>query len=193
MTGDHAEAGAGGDGLDLYAYAYLAGRERRVLESAVVVLAERGVLSLAAGRLRVMGGEPPQDPVELAVVAACPRSKPVGDVLDGLRGSPEIEALVRRLVSLGLVRNRPRGTSRAGRRCLASAVSEGRVPPYVLHGPAALDPGPVRYGLAATGSGRDGLGRTLRRMGKALDDPAHAADGGADGGGFGGGGGGGGD
>ncbi|MFD7916698.1 TIGR04222 domain-containing membrane protein [Streptomyces sp. NPDC059752] len=181
-------AGSGGEVLDLYEYAYLAGGERRVVESAIVSLVEHGTLSLRAARLRTIGAELPQHPVERAVIAACPRSKRVQEVFEALEHCDEVDELARRLVLLGLVRNWRRTTTRAGRRRLAAAAAGGSLPPYVLEGPAHLDPGPVRYGLLVD-TGPDGLGRTLRRMGKALDNESdhHATDGGFSCGGGGGG------
>ncbi|MFK3735171.1 TIGR04222 domain-containing membrane protein [Streptomyces sp. NPDC088090] len=189
-------ADSGGEDLDLYQYAYLAGGSPRVAESAVVQLTERGTLSLGTTRLRVIGEERPEHPVEIAVVVACPRSKPVREVIETVRNSPEVDAVARRLVSLGLVRRWRGKPTRAGRRCLADAAAAGRVPAYALHGPAALVPGSARRGPADSHPVPDGLGRTLIRMGKALDDGrGHDTDSSAEGGGsdgFGGGGGGGG-
>ncbi len=183
---------SGGEDLDLYQYAYLAGGALRVAESVVVSLTERGTLSLGAARLRVLVEELPEHPVELAVIAACPRSKPLREVIEAVRHSSEVDDVARRLVSLGLVRRRRRKPTRAGRRSLAHAASEGRVPAYALHGPAALVTGSARRGPLGTHPVPDDLGRTLIRMGKALDDDrGHGTDSGADGGGIGGGGGGG--
>ncbi|WP_030715811.1 TIGR04222 domain-containing membrane protein [Streptomyces sp. NRRL S-237] len=187
-------AGSGGEVLDVYEYAYLAGGEQRVMESAIIALVERGTLSLRAARLRTVDEEQPPHPVERAVIAACPRSKRVDEVVEDLRHREEIDAVARRLVHLGLVRNWRRQPTRAGRRHLAAAASEGTLPAYVLEGTAALAPGPVRAGLRGTHTLPDGLGRTLRRMGKALeDDSDHTSDGYGGGGDGGGGGGGGGD
>lgn len=185
---------SGGEDLDLYQYAYLAGGGLRVAESAVVSLTERGTLSLGAARLRVIGGEHPEHPVELAVIVACPRSKPVREVIEAVRHSSAVDVVARRLVSLGLVRRWRRKPTRAGRRRLAAAASAGQVPAYALHGSAALVPGSARRGPLDAHPVPDGLGRTLIRMGKALDDGrGHGTDSSADGGGSGGGGGGGGD
>ncbi|MFF4265959.1 TIGR04222 domain-containing membrane protein [Streptomyces virginiae] len=185
-----AGTGSGGEVLDVYAYAYLAGGEQRVVESAIIALVERGTLSLGAGRLRTVDAEQPPHPVERAVIAACPRSKRVEEVFEDLRHREEIDALVHRLVHLGLVRHWRRRPTRAGRRQLAAAVSEGTLPAYVLEGTAALAPGPVRAGPSGTHTLPDGLGRTLRRMGKALEDDSDNTSGGYGGGGDGGGGGG---
>ncbi|MER7764432.1 TIGR04222 domain-containing membrane protein [Streptomyces sp. NPDC097619] len=160
--------------LDAYQYGYLVGGSLRVAESAVVSLIERGILSLGAARVRVRGEEEPEHPVELAVIAACPRSKPVREVIDAVRNSSEVEELARRLVSLGLVHRRRRKPTRVGRRRMAEAVSAGKLPSYALHGQHVSD----------------GLGSSLIRMGKALDDDhGRGADGGGEGGGSGGGGG----
>ncbi|MFJ5934039.1 TIGR04222 domain-containing membrane protein [Streptomyces sp. NPDC093071] len=181
--------GAGGD-LDLYQYAYLAGGGLRVAESAVVSLTERGTLSLGAARLRVTGEERPEHPVELAVVVACPRSKPVREVIESVGHSSEVDVIARRLVSLGLVRRWRRKPTRAGRRRLADAASAGQVPAYALRGPAALVPGSARRGPLDVHPALGDLGRALTRMGKALDDDrGHGTDSSADAGGFGGGGG----
>ncbi|MFB6484086.1 TIGR04222 domain-containing membrane protein [Streptomyces virginiae] len=185
-----AGTGNGGEALDVYEYAYLAGGEQRVLESAIIALVERGTLSLRAGRLRTVDAEQPPHPVERAVIAACPRSKRVEEVFEDLRHREEIDALVHRLVHLGLVRDWHRRPTRAGRRQLAAAVSQGTLPAYVLEGTAALAPGPVRAGLSGPHTLPDGLGRTLRRMGKALEDDSDTTSGGYGGGGDGGGGGG---
>lgn len=177
--------------LDVYDHAYLAGGEQRVLESAIIALVERGTLSLRAGRLRTVDAERPPHPVERAVIAACPRSKRVEEVFEDLRHREEIDALARRLVHLGLVRDWRRRPTRAGRLRLAAAVSEGTLPAYVLEGTTALAPGPVRAGLSGPHTLPDGLGRTLRRMGKALEDDSDHTSGGYGGGGGDGGGGGG--
>ncbi|MFG2973537.1 TIGR04222 domain-containing membrane protein [Streptomyces sp. NPDC048331] len=180
---------SGGAALDPYDHAYLAGGEQRVMESAIIALVERGTLSLRAARLRVVDAEHPPHPVERAVIAACPRSKRVEEVFADLRHCEELDALVRRLVHLGLVRNWPRRPTRTGRRQLAAA-SEGTLPAYVLEGTSALAPGPVRAGLHGAHTLPDGLGRTLRRMGKALEDDSDTTGGGHScGGGDGGGGG----
>ncbi|MFE4639316.1 TIGR04222 domain-containing membrane protein [Streptomyces sp. NPDC056773] len=179
-----AEAHSVGEDLDPYQYAYLAGGGMRVAESAVVSLIERGMLSLRAARLRVIGGEQPEHPVELAVIVACPRSKPVREVIEAVRNSSEVDELARRLVSLGLVRRRRRKPTRAGRRRLADAAAAGHVPAYVVHGPVALAPGSTRRGLLGANPLPDTLGRTLIRMGKALDDDrSHGPDAGGSGGG----------
>ncbi|MFJ4612141.1 TIGR04222 domain-containing membrane protein [Streptomyces griseus] len=188
MTLSWGRAGAEdtGGALDRYAYAYLAGGGRRVAESAVVALTEQGALSLRAGRLRPTGdGVPAAHAVEHAVIAACPRSTRVREVTEAVGRSQPVDDIARRLVRLGLLGGRRRRTTRAGRRLLAAAASEGTLPGYVLHGPTALATGPIRHGLLGAHPAPDGLGRTLRRMGKALDDDhgpsAEAAPGGGHG------------
>ncbi|MFG2841403.1 TIGR04222 domain-containing membrane protein [Streptomyces zaomyceticus] len=167
--------------LDLYEYAYLAGGTQRVAESVIISLAERGVVSLRAARLRAVGEAHPGHPVERALLAACPRSMRVQDVIEALGDSREVDEIADRLVALRLVSSRRRRTTRAGRRRLASAISEGSLPAYVREGPAALAPGSVRYGLLSTRAVPDGLGRTLMRMGRALDDDrADSTDNGSD-------------
>ncbi|MEU7024119.1 TIGR04222 domain-containing membrane protein [Streptomyces sp. NPDC046203] len=176
-----------GDELGVYAYAYLAGGGRRVAQSAALSLTERGVLSFRVGRLRVIGDERPPHPVERAVIAACPRSRPAREVVDAAADSPEVGELARGLVALGLIGSRRHRPTRAGRRCLAAVAAEGRLPAYVLAGPAALDPRrhPTPYGPAGFQTLPAGLGRTLIRMGRALDHEGdhHSDSGGGSGGG----------
>jgi len=186
------ERGGAGDGdgaLDRYAYAYLAGGRQRVVESAITVLAERGLLSLRAARLRTTGEAGSVHAVESAVLAACPRSRRVQAVIDTAGRSGPVDDIARRLVRLGLVSGRRQRTTRAGRRLLAAAVSEGSLPTYVREGHAVLATGPVPHGLLGNHAIPAGLGRSLRRMGKALDDDHGSATGGTgegvSGGGFG--------
>ncbi|MEU3882849.1 MULTISPECIES: TIGR04222 domain-containing membrane protein [Streptomyces] len=186
---DRAEARDGEGGPGHFAHAFLAGGRRRVVECAVVSLVEQGALSLRAARLRPTGDVRPGHAIEQAVLAACPRSRRVQDVLDAAARSQAVDDLARRLADLGLLSRRRQRPTRAGRRLLAAAAAEESLPPYVRHGPAALAPGPVRQGLLGGDTVPDGLGRALRRMGKALDDDhGRDADGtgeGASGGGFG--------
>ncbi|MFI5740882.1 TIGR04222 domain-containing membrane protein [Streptomyces anulatus] len=174
-----------GGALDRYAYAFLAGGRRRVVESAIVALTEQGVLSLRATRLRPTGGVRSTHAVEHAVIAACPRSKRVEEVIDAVGPSQPLDDIARQLVCLGLLSGRRQRTTRSGRRLLAAAASEGSLPRYVLEGPAVLATGPVRHGLLSAASIPDGLGRTLRRMGKALDDDHSSSTDGAPSGGIG--------
>ncbi|MFE4590008.1 TIGR04222 domain-containing membrane protein [Streptomyces laurentii] len=188
------DTGDADEELDVYAYAFLAGGTLRVAESAVIALTERGMLSLGAARLRVVGDERPGHPVERAVITACPRSKPLPQVVEAVRNSPEVAELATRLLALGLIRDWRRRPTRAGRRRLAAARAEdGLLPAYVLDGPAALlDPGPAQYGPSGVQDLPAGLNRTLMRMGRALDHdyPYYGSDSaGFDGGSSGGGGG----
>lgn len=144
-----------------------------------------GVLSLRATRLRSTGEAQSTHAVEHAVIAACPRSKRVEEVIDTVGRSQPLDDLARRLVCLGLLSGRRQRTTRAGRRLLAAAASEGSLPRYVLEGPAVLVTGPVRHGLLSATSIPDGLDRTLRRMGKALDDDHSSSTDSAPGGGIG--------
>ncbi|MEU6951977.1 TIGR04222 domain-containing membrane protein [Streptomyces sp. NPDC045714] len=187
MTRSWGRPGAGDAGgtLDRYAYAFLAGGRRRVAESAVVALTEQGTLSLRATRLRPTGEVRSTHAVERAVIAACPRSKRVGEVIDTVGRSQPVDDIARHLVCLGLLSGRRQRTTRAGRRLLAAAASEGTLPTYVLAGPAALATGPVRHGLLGAHPIPDGLGRTLRRVGKALDDDHGSSTDAAPGGGIG--------
>ncbi|MGW7095748.1 TIGR04222 domain-containing membrane protein [Streptomyces sp. NPDC054874] len=174
-----------GGALDRYAYAFLAGGPRRVVESAVVALTEQGTLSLRATRLRPTGEVRSTHAVERAVIAACPRSKRVEEVIDTVGRSQPVDDIARYLVCLGLLSGRRQRTTRAGRRLLAAAASEGTLPTYVLDGPTALATGPVRHGLLGAHPIPDGLGRALRRMGKALDDDHSSSTEAAPGGGTG--------
>lgn len=150
-----------GGALDRYAYAFLAGGRRRVAESAVVALTEQGVLSLRANRLRPTGEVRSTHAVEHAVVATCPRSKRVEEVIDTVGRSQQLDDLARQLVCLGLLSGRRQRTTRSGRRLLAAAASEGSLPGYVLEGPAVLATGPVRRGLLSATSIPDGRGLFL--------------------------------
>ncbi|MFJ7985959.1 TIGR04222 domain-containing membrane protein [Streptomyces sp. NPDC096351] len=182
----------GGEVFDPYAYAYLAGGGLRVAESAVLALIERGTVSMAAARVRVVGEVLPEHPVERAVLDACPRSKPVDEVIERVADSGVVDELARGLVLLGLAGRRRRKANRTGRRRLAEATAAGHVPPYVLHAHAVRAPGATarRGNTGARPGADDGLGRALIRMGKALDDDrGHGTEGGGFAGGGGGGGG----
>ncbi|MEU7663383.1 TIGR04222 domain-containing membrane protein [Streptomyces lincolnensis] len=185
--------------LDLYDFAFLAGGAQRVAESAVIGLSERGLVVVRVSRVRAVGGEQPQHPVERAVIAACPRGGSVAAlaVHADLQRSPEVEEIGRRLAAWGLLTGSRRRMTRLGRRRLQAAEQEGSLPAYVFGGPVVLPDGPVRRGVVGAQPIPSGLGRALVRMGKALDrdsDSDSTWDSGGDaGGGFscGGGGGGG--
>ncbi|MGP3637789.1 TIGR04222 domain-containing membrane protein [Streptomyces sp. 24-1644] len=162
-----AEHGGGVPGL--YEYAFLAGGGRRVVECALVALIERGTLSMRAARVRTVRDEQPAHPIDRALIAACSRSRSVTDVIEGLRLCPEIDALARRLVLEGLLHRRRGRPTRAGRRHLAVATSHAGIPAHVFKGPTELERGPVQYGLLSAQPIPHRLGRSLIRMGKALD------------------------
>ncbi|MEU6806137.1 TIGR04222 domain-containing membrane protein [Streptomyces neyagawaensis] len=157
--------------LDLYEVAYLAGGAHRVADSAVVTLAERGLLTVRGSRVRAVDGEQrPAHPVEDALLASCRRSRRVVAVHSALQRSPEVEEIGRRLAAQGLVTGSRRRSTRAGRRRLRAAQENGSLPAYVFEGPAVLPRGPVRRGMAGVQPIPSGLGRALIRMGKALDN-----------------------
>ncbi|KOG37139.1 TIGR04222 domain-containing membrane protein [Streptomyces resistomycificus] len=193
-TGSHRRSAADEAGaLDTYDLAFLAGRERRVVDSALIALSERGLLVIRASRVRAVGDEQPDHPIERALVAACPGSRSILATRQSLEHSPEVEEISRRLTARGLLKGSRRRTTRAGRRQLDAAARDESLPAYVLDGPATLRSGPVRRGVLGTHPTPTGLGRSLIRLGKALEDDTSgtAPD---SGGGFGcGGGGGGGD
>lgn len=187
----------GGRALDVYDFAFLAGGAQRVADSAVIGLSERGLIVVRVSRVRAVGEEVPQHPVERAVIAACPRGGSVAAlaVHAALQRSPEVEEIGRRLAAWGLLTGSRRRTTRLGRRRLQAIEQEGSLPAYVFGGPVVLPDGPVRRSVVGAQPIPSGLGRALVRMGKALDrDSDSPWDSGADaGGGFscGGGGGGG--
>lgn len=194
--GFHRAAGDEARALDVYDLAFLAGGEQRVVDSAMIALSERGLLVMRVSRVRAVGDEQPEHPVERAVVAACPRSRSIVAARESLKHSPEVEEISRRLTARGLLRGSRRRTTREGRRLLKAAGRDESLPAYVLDGPAALRPGPVRRGVMGAHPTPTGLGRYLIRLAKALehDDSGSASDSGADSGsGFSCGGGGGGD
>ncbi|MGW1720104.1 TIGR04222 domain-containing membrane protein [Streptomyces sp. NPDC002156] len=155
--------------LDSYDVAFLAGGPQRVADSALIALSERGLLRLGGSRVRAAGEAPPQHPVEGALFALCPRSRNTASVLTALQRSPEVEEIARRLAAQNLVTGSRRRPTRLGRRQLRAAERAEGLPEYVFSGPAALPPGPVRRGVASARPIPSGLGRTLIRMGKALD------------------------
>ncbi|MER5916975.1 TIGR04222 domain-containing membrane protein [Streptomyces sp. NPDC001982] len=181
--------------LDAYDVAFLAGGAQRVAASAVIALSERGLLKLSGPRVRAVGEERPQHPVERAVIASCPRSRSIAAVHAALQRSREVEEIGRRLAARGLVTGSRRRLTRTGRRQLQAAERDESLPAYVFGGPAVLPDGPVRRHVVGAQPIPSGLGRALIRMGKALDrdsdsDSASDSDAGS-GGGFSSGGGGG--
>ncbi|MGW6940082.1 TIGR04222 domain-containing membrane protein [Streptomyces xanthophaeus] len=186
--------------LDIYEVAFLAGGPQRVAEVALLGLRERGWITVLGPRVRAerRAEEPPEHPVERALTGLCPRGKGVAVVLTAVARGPEVAEIRGRLRAarlLGPVRPRP---SMAGRRRLAAARAEGVWPAYVFEGPPAVPDRLLRRVIQQANPLPSGLGRTLVRMGKALDRADHddhghdAGHGGGDGHGCGGGGGGGG-
>ncbi|WP_046496815.1 TIGR04222 domain-containing membrane protein [Streptomyces odonnellii] len=170
--------------LDRYDIAHLAGGARRVAETALVGLHGRGVITVLGQRVRAAestdgsadGGA--EHPVEQALVALCPRSRSVASVLADVGRGAETAAIERRLVAYGLRTRYRHRLTQAGRRSLEAAVREGVLPAYVFEGPAAV---PDRR-LSRVIRGAElpsGLGKSLIRLGKALDsdhDSHHDSD-----------------
>lgn len=177
--------------LDVYDVACLAGGVPRVVDSAVIALAERGLVVVRASRVRAVGAAergrqgapPPAHPVERALLAACPPEGSRG--LTRLRAiltrSPEVDALVLRLADEGLVAGARGRPTLAGRRLLAAAERDGSFPAYVFAGAAVLPDGPVRQGVISAAPAPSGLGRALIRLGNALDRDADPGGGEGDG------------
>jgi hypothetical protein len=183
--------------LDPYDIAHLAGGPRRVAETALAGLRDRGLVTVRGPRVRARGddaepagGDAAEHPVELALIALCPRGRSVADVLAAVAQAPETAKIGLRLVSYGLLTRRRRLTQ-AGRRRLEAARQEATLPAYVFEGPAALPDRLFRTTVTSASSVPSGLGKTLIRMAKALEresdsDPlggfhSHAdSDGGSD-------------
>ncbi|GAA1914245.1 hypothetical protein GCM10009837_43720 [Streptomyces durmitorensis] len=178
------------EALGVYDVAYLAGGPRRVVECAVIALADGGLLRLRASRVRSVGGELPAHPVERALVSACPQSSSTESVCGRLRESPEVEEIGDRLADRGLVTRARHQLTRAGRQRLQAAEQEGSLPAYVFDGPEVLPKGTVRRGVMEAQLMPSGLGRAMVRLGKALDHDSGSdhSDFGCGGGGGGGGG-----
>ncbi|GAA3365370.1 hypothetical protein GCM10017744_067830 [Streptomyces antimycoticus] len=134
---------AAGQALDLYDIAYLVGGRRWVIQTLLIALQERDVITLRRSRMHAKAAGEAGHPVERALIALCRRSKPVDHVVPTLLGGPELGAIRDRLASSGLLtrlRGRP---TRTGRRRVEAAVREGSLPSYVFHGPVVL-PEPAR-------------------------------------------------
>jgi uncharacterized protein (TIGR04222 family) len=157
--------------LDAYDCAFLAGGAQRVADSAVIALSERGLLAVRVSRVRTVGEEQPQHPVERAVIASCPRSGSMAALAlhAALQRSPEVEEIGRRLAAWGLLTGPRRRMTRLGKRRLQAAERDASLPAYVFGGPAVLPDGPVRRGVVGSHPIPSGLGRSLIRLGKALD------------------------
>ncbi|WP_275558279.1 TIGR04222 domain-containing membrane protein [Streptomyces sp. 5-6(2022)] len=159
--------------LDLYDIAYLVGGRLWVIQTLLIALQERDAITLRRSRIRATTGEGAEragaerpgteragaerpgaehsgverpgaeHPVERALIALCPRSKPVDRVVPALLGGPELAEIRRRLTAGGLLtrlRGRP---TRTGRRRVEAAVREGALPSYVFYGPVVV-PEPAR-------------------------------------------------
>ncbi|MGW7270935.1 TIGR04222 domain-containing membrane protein [Streptomyces sp. NPDC054864] len=177
--------------LGVYEVAYLAGGPRRVVECAVIALAERGLLKLRASRIHAVHGELAAHPVELALVTACAHGRSTASVCADLRESPEVAQIGDRLADWGLVTRTRHQLTRVGRQRLRAAEQDGDLPAYVCGGPEVLPKGTVRRGVMEAQLVPSGLGRAMIRMAHALDhgsDSDHADSGSGCGGGGGGGG-----
>ncbi|MBP2064988.1 TIGR04222 domain-containing membrane protein [Streptomyces iranensis] len=149
--------------LDLYDIAYLVGGRPWVIQTLLIALQERDVITLRRSRIRATAGEgaehpgaghpdaerpgaghpDAEHPVERALIALCPRSRPVDHVVPALLGGPELAEIRHRLTAGGLLtrlRGRP---TRTGRRRVEAAVREGAFPSYVFYGPVVV-PEPAR-------------------------------------------------
>ncbi|MGW7692079.1 TIGR04222 domain-containing membrane protein [Streptomyces asiaticus] len=143
-------------GPDLYDIAYLVGGRPWVIQTLLIALQERDVITLRRSRIRATAGEGAghsgtghpgaEHPVERALIALCPRSprsKPVDRVVPALLRGPELAEIRHRLTADGLLtrlRGRP---TRMGRRRVEAAVREGALPSYVFYGPVVV-PEPAR-------------------------------------------------
>lgn len=158
--------------LDEYDMAFLAGGAPRVADSAVFALSVRGLITVRAGRIRAVRGDAlPGHPVERAVVECCGvgSSRSVAQVRAAVQRASCTDELVQGLVAAGLVGSARHRVTRAGRRRLREAEREGALPDHVFHGAGALPDGPLRRTMEAAPSAPSGLGRTLIRLGMALD------------------------
>ncbi|NGO74661.1 TIGR04222 domain-containing membrane protein [Streptomyces sp. YC504] len=156
--------------LGVYDVAFLAGGPQRVADSAIIALNRRGLVVVLASRVRAVDGEHPEHAVERAVLVFCRRSKVINAVRAAVQRSPEVEEIGRRLAARGLVAGSRRRVTRAGRRHLQAARDDASVPQYVLGGATISRDGTVRHRGGHAQTLPAGLGRTLRRMGKALDN-----------------------
>ncbi|MEV2250479.1 TIGR04222 domain-containing membrane protein [Streptomyces sp. NPDC050147] len=172
-------AAAARQALDVYDIAWLAGGPRRVVECAVIGLAERGLLRLRASRVCALGEETPEHPVERALIAACPQSRGTASVCAELRESPEVEEIGARLAEWGLVTRSRHQLTRVGKQRLQTAEEDGTLAAYVCAGPQVLPQGTVRRAVTEAQYVPSGLGRAMIRMGHALDRESDHADSGS--------------
>ncbi|MEW2625144.1 TIGR04222 domain-containing membrane protein [Streptomyces sp. NPDC048106] len=154
-----------------YDIAFLAGGVPRVADSAVVALSARGLITVRAGRIRVVrGGALPGCPVERAVVEYCGvGSRSVAQVRAAVQRASCTQELAQRLVTAGLVGSARHRVTRAGRRRLKEAERAGTLPDHVFRGAGVFPDGPLRRTMEAVPPAPSGLGRTLIRLGRALD------------------------
>ncbi|MCQ8189597.1 TIGR04222 domain-containing membrane protein [Streptomyces rugosispiralis] len=137
-----------GPSPDLYDIAYLVGGRPWVIQTLLMALQERDVITLRRSRIRATAGEGAgrpgtEHPVERALIALCPRSKPVDRVVPALLAGPELAEIRRRLTADGLLTHLRGRPTRAGRRRVETAVREGALPSYVFYGPVVI-PEPAR-------------------------------------------------
>ncbi|AGP58026.1 TIGR04222 domain-containing membrane protein [Streptomyces rapamycinicus] len=133
---------------DLYDIAYLVGGRPWVIQTLLIALQERDVITLRRSRIRATAGEGAEHPgaehpIERALIALCPSSRPVDRVVPALLDGPELAEIRLRLAADGLLtrlRGRP---TRTGRRRVEAAVREGALPSYVFYGPVVV-PEPAR-------------------------------------------------
>ncbi|MES4901737.1 MULTISPECIES: TIGR04222 domain-containing membrane protein [unclassified Streptomyces] len=132
--------------LNIYDIAYLAGGPRRVVQTALIALRERGAVRLAGSRVRALrAGKPADHPVERALIELChPIGRRAESVATKVLTGPEVKAIGRRLASWGLLSRRRQLLTLAGRGELKSAKEKGALPAYVFDGPAALPDGRLR-------------------------------------------------
>ncbi|MEV7519200.1 TIGR04222 domain-containing membrane protein [Streptomyces sp. NPDC091371] len=162
--------------MDLYEIAYLAGGRRRVAEVALLALRERGLVTVLGPRVRAERQAADGHPVERALTALCPRGKSVASVLAALAEGPEVAEVRSRLRAAWLLgRHRSRPTA-AGRRERAAARASGAWPAYVFDGPPAVPDRLLRRVVQQAQPLPGGLGRSLIRMGRALDRADHRDD-----------------
>ncbi|MFF3749512.1 TIGR04222 domain-containing membrane protein [Streptomyces sp. NPDC002018] len=170
--------------LDRYDIAHLAGGAQRVAETALIELRGRGVITVLGPRVRAAEstdgptGEGALHPVEQALVALCPWSRSVAAVLADVARGAQTGEIERRLVAHGLRTRHRHRLTHAGRQTLETAVREGVFPAYVFEGPAAVTDRRLSR-VIREAELPSGLGKSLMRLGKALDsdhEPGHDSD-----------------
>ncbi|NUS81319.1 MAG: TIGR04222 domain-containing membrane protein [Streptomyces sp.] len=158
----------------MYDVAYLAGGPRRVVRTALIELRERGAIKFIGHRVKALrAAEPTDHPVERVLIKGChPVGKESHDVAVDVLISPEMEKIERRLVSYGLLSRSWQLVTDAGERELEAAKQrqEEALPAYVFDGLAAVPDERLRTAVRKAMPVPAGLGRSLIRMGNALDD-----------------------